>query len=157
MKRLAIFVFAAACGSSSPAPVAPAPTAGSATTAAAAGTDPKCAPPASPGVLGIAEIAVRDGGKDMIAVHANGDVQINDGGWKTIGKLDSTGKLVTADNQTGQLGADGTFTTPEGPAPFKLDGTVLVAGGQHITIENGKIVGGNDSAKTVEIVCANED
>jgi hypothetical protein len=153
MKRVAIIAFAAACGSSSPAPVSPTAASGSAvaTTAAA------CAPPAQPGLLGITDIKVKDGGKDMMAVKANGDIQINDSGWKTIGKLDPSGKFVTADGQTGQLGADGSFTTPEGPAPFKLDGAALVANGQRITIENGKIVGGNDTAKTVEIECANDD
>jgi hypothetical protein len=153
MKRVVILAFAAACGSSSPAPVAPNAGAGSAVAQPTAA----CAPPAQPGLLGITDITVKDAGKDAMAVKANGDVQVNDGGWKTIGKLDPTGKFVTADGQTGQLGADGTFSTPEGPAPFKLDGAALVASGQRITIENGKIVGGNDSAKTVEIVCANDD
>ncbi len=153
MKRVAIIAFAAACGSSSPAPVAPTAANGS----AVATTTAACAPPAQPGLLGITDIRVKDGGKDMMAVKANGDIQINDSGWKTIGKLDTTGKFVTADGQTGQLGADGSFTTPEGPAPFKLDGAALIANGQRITIENGKIVGGNDTAKTVEIECANDD
>jgi hypothetical protein len=151
MKRVAIIAFAAACGSSSPAPVAPS-NAGSAVAAAT----PACTPPTQPGLLGITDITVKGEGKDMMAVKANGDVQVNDGGWKTIGKLDSSGKFVTVDGQTGQLGADGTFSTPEGPAPFKLDGAALVASGQRITIENGKIVGGNDTAK-VEIECANDD
>jgi hypothetical protein len=154
MKRVAILVFAAACGSSSPAPVAPTAGAGS---AAIAQPTAACAPPAQPGLLGITDITVKDNGKDMMAIKANGDVQINDTGWKTIGTLDPSGKFVTADHQTGQLGADGTFSTPEGPAPFKLDGAALVANGQRITIENGKLVGGNDTAKTVEIVCANDD
>ncbi|HEX4452021.1 MAG TPA: hypothetical protein VH143_14180 [Kofleriaceae bacterium] len=153
MKRVAIIAFAAACGSSSPAPVAPTAANGS----AAVSTTAACAPPARPGVLGITDIMVKDGGKAMMAVKANGDVQINDSGWKTIGKLDPSGKFVTADGQTGQLGSDGSFTTPEGAAPFKLDGAALVANGQRITIEDGKIVGGNDTAKTVEIECANDD
>ena len=148
-RRLAILVFAAACGSSSPAPVDPA-TAGSAAPTAVAAQ--------AAGVLGIAEITVKESGKDMMAVHANGDVQINDtSGWKTIGKLETNGKLTTADGKTGQLGPDGVFTTPEGPAPFKIDGAALVAGNTRITIENGKIVGGDDAAKSVDIVGANDD
>jgi len=63
---------------------------------------------------------------------------------------------VTADGQTGQLQADGTFTTPDGPAPFKLDGAALVAGPTHISIENGKIVGGKEP-DTIVITGADTD
>src|SRR6185312_5750014 len=133
MKRLAILVLAAACGSSNPAPAAP-PAAPPATTA-----------PASTGLLGIGEIAIKDNGKDVLVVHANGDIQFADeGGWKSIGKIDASGKMVATDNEAGQLQADGSFTTPEGPAPFKLDGAALVAGGKRVTIENGKLVGLGD-------------
>ena len=150
MNRLCILVLAlglAACGSPSTpaeAPVAPA-------TAAPA-------PTAVGTLLGIGEIKVRDGDKDLFAIHANGDVQFFvENQWKTIGKVSADGKLVTADGQTGQLQANGGFTTPDGPAPFKLDGTALVAGDKRLTIENGKIVGGGDGANTVAIAGADSD
>jgi hypothetical protein len=84
MKRAVILAFAAACGSSSPAPVAPAATG----SAVAPPTAVVCTPPAQPGLLGITDILIKDGGSDAMAVKPNGDVQINDGSWKTIGKLD---------------------------------------------------------------------
>ncbi|HEY1547266.1 MAG TPA: hypothetical protein VGG28_05580, partial [Kofleriaceae bacterium] len=93
MKRAVILAFAAACGSSSPAPVAPAATG----SAVAPPTAVVCTPPAQPGLLGITDILIKDGGSDAMAVKPNGDVQINDGSWKTIGKLDPSGKFVTAD------------------------------------------------------------
>ena len=147
MKRaLVVFLFAAACGSSPAQQTTPPPPPTTATPAAATG------------VLGLGEILVKDGGQDMLAVHANGQVQINDGGtWKPIGTLSTDGKMVTADGKTGQLQADGTFMTPEGPVPFKLDGPALVAGSTKLTIENGKLVGGNDSAKSVSITGADTD
>jgi hypothetical protein len=144
MKRLLI-ALVAACGSSNPPPAAP---------AAAA---PTAAAPAS-GLLGLGEIAIKDGGTDVMQVHANGDVQFSDNGaWKSIAKIDATGKMTTSDNQSGQLQADGTFTTPEGPAPFKLDGSALVIADRRITIENGKIVGGNESAASITVTGADND
>jgi hypothetical protein len=113
---------------------------------------------ASTGLLGIGEIVVKDGNNEMLAVHANGQIQINEGGsWKPIGTLSSDGKMITADGKTGQLQADGTFMTPEGPVPFKLDGSTLVAGATRLTIENGKLVGGNDTSNDVSIVGAETD
>jgi hypothetical protein len=146
MKRILVLVLAAACGSSSPPaqPTTPPPT--------------EVATPASTGLLGIGEITVKESGKDMLAVHANGDVQIFDqNAWKPIGKLSADGKLVTSDGKVGQLQADGSFTTPEGPAPFKLDGAALVAGGTRLTIDGGKLVGGNDSANAIAITGADND
>src|SRR5271169_2727284 len=106
MKRILVLVLAAACGSSPPPPPSNTVT-------------PTASPtPASTGLLGIGEIAVKESGKDMLAVHADGNVQIYDNNaWKPIGKLSADGKLVTADGQTGQLQPDGSFTTPEGPVP----------------------------------------
>jgi|HubBroStandDraft_6_1064221.scaffolds.fasta_scaffold139811_4 hypothetical protein len=145
MKHILVLVLAAACGSSPPpAQPTPLPTTETAT-------------PASTGLLGVAEISVKEAGKDLLAVHADGNVQIFDNAWKPIGKLSADGKLVTVDNKVGQLQADGSFTTPEGPAPFKLDGAALVAGKTRITIENGKLVGGDDSTKDVTITGADND
>jgi len=148
MKLLVIAVlFAAGCGSSPPPEPAPPPP--PATTGSAA---------ASSGVLGIGEIVVKNGNEEMLAVHANGKVEIKDGAsWKPIGTLSSDGKMVTADGKTGQLGADGVFMTPQGPVPFKLDGATLVTGQTKITIENGKIVGGNDASNGVTIIGADTD
>lgn len=148
MKRLAIIaVLAAACGSSPPPEVTPPPppaTTGSAVT--------------STTVLGLGEITIKAGDKDVLAVHANGQVQIFDGGsWKPIGTLSTDGRMVTSDGKTGQLQADGTFMTPEGPVPFKLDGAALVAGKTRLTIENGKLLGGNDDAKALSITGAETD
>jgi hypothetical protein len=146
MKRILVLVLAAACGSSPP-PAQPA-------------TPPppiEAATPASTGLLGIGEISVKESGKDMLAVHADGNVQIYDKTWKPIGKLSADGKLVTTDNKVGQLQPDGSFTTPEGAAPFKLDGAALVLGKTRITIENGKLVGGDDSSKDVTITGADND
>ncbi|HEY3805386.1 MAG TPA: hypothetical protein VGL61_22415 [Kofleriaceae bacterium] len=146
MKGLLIVALVAACGSSNPtpaAPVAPAPTA---------------AAPAAGGLLGLGEIAIKDSTSDVMRIHANGDVEFNDkGAWKPIAKLGADGKMTTSDNQSGQLQADGTFTTPEGPAPFKLDGNALVIADKRITIENGKIVGGNDSAASITVSGADND
>ncbi len=145
MKRILVLVLAAACGSSPPPP------------SSNAATPPVAPTPASTGLLGVAEISVKEAGKDLLAVHADGNVQIYDNAWKPIGKLSADGKLVTVDNKIGQLQADGSFTTPEGPAPFKLDGAALVAGTTRITIENGKLVGGDDSTKDVTITGADND
>lgn len=148
MKRLVIAVlFAAACGSSPPpAPATPPPPADTGSAAATSG------------VLGLGEIMVKSGDTEVLAVHASGQIEIKDGAsWKPIGTLSSDGKMVTADGKTGQLGADGVFTTPEGPVPFKLDGTALVSGTARITIENGKLVGGDDAASSVTITGADTD
>lgn len=133
---------------------------GSSSTPAETPTSPQpaaTAPSASGSVLGIGEIKVKDGDKDVFAVHANGDIQFfvqNE--WKTIGKVSADGKFVTADGQTGQLQPDGSFTTPDGPAPFKLEGAALVAGPTRISIENGKIVGGKEP-DTIVITGADTD
>jgi hypothetical protein len=147
MKRvLVVFLLAAACGSSPPPTTTPPP------------PPPTSAGSASSGMLGLGEIVVKDGAQEMLAVHPNGQVQINDGGtWKPIATLSTDGKMVTADGKAGQLQADGTFVTPEGPVPFKLDGPALVAGSTRLTIENGKLVGGNDTAKSVTITGAETD
>lgn len=132
-----------ACGHSSPAPMAPA--------------KPEVA--ATGSLLKLAEITFTDHDNPAIKVHADGGVEIMDDNkqWKPVGKLSTDGKFVVTDGSTGQLDADGTFKTPDGPAPFKLDGDALVAGDKRVTIDDkGSIVGGNPGADTIKITGATD-
>ena len=109
--------------------------------------------------LKLAEITVAYGGEVALKIHADGAIEAreSDGSWKAVGKLSADGKFLVSDGSTGELEADGTFKTPQGPAPFKLDGDALVGGDKHITIDaNGSLVGAESGSDKIKITGATD-
>jgi len=101
--------------------------------------------------LEIAEISIKEGTQSLL-VHADGKVEIVDGDQtQTLGTLTSDGLFTNSTGQTGQLQDDGSFTTPDGPAPFKLDDETLVVGETKLRIEDGTLKGGKVDTSSVAI------
>jgi hypothetical protein len=135
---MAFALAAAACGGgskSSTGPVTPGDTA-----------------PAATSRLELGEIGISESGQGLF-VHTNGTVEVVDGAdRKPLGTLTADGKFTLPDGDTGQLNDDGSFTTKEGPAPFRLEDETLVVGDTRLTLDaNSVIQGGKADMSSVKI------
>jgi hypothetical protein len=165
-KLLGYMVFAmVACGGSKPTTTTTTTTTTPETTTTTT-TEPASA--AAP-VLTLSELAFAEGDDVGIKLHADGVVEAksmhSEGGkpatasWKTFVTLTSDGKVMHDGKVGGQLKADGSFELPDGSkAPFKIDGTALVAGDKKITIDDkGVVQGTNAGAKQLHVTGLTDD
>jgi hypothetical protein len=102
--------------------------------------------------LELGEIGISQSGQGLF-VHANGKVEVVDGAdRKPLGTLTANGKFTLPDGDSGQLNDDGSFTTKEGPAPFRLEDETLVVGDTRLTLDaNNVIQGGQADMSSVKI------
>jgi len=107
---------------------------------------------AATGRLELGEISISESGQGLF-VHADGKVEVVDGDQKKpLGTLTADGKFTLPDGDSGQLQDDGSFTTKEGPAPFRLEDETLVVGDTRLTIDaNNVIQGGKADMSTVKV------
>lgn len=112
------------------------------------------APAKAPAVtrLEIAEISISANDQSLV-VRKNGDVEvIGMEGPKLLGTLTADGKFTLPNGDSGQLQDDGSFTTKDGPAPFKLDGDTLVVGTSRLTLDaKGAIQGAAGDVSSIRI------
>lgn len=133
---MAIALAAAACGGGSKAAKDPTTPAG----------------PVAKARLELGEISIAESGQGLF-VHANGTVEVVDGdARKPLGTLTADGKFTLPDGDSGQLNDDGSFTTKEGAAPFRLEDETLVVGDTRLTLDASSVIqGGKADMSTVKI------
>ncbi len=102
--------------------------------------------------LELGEISITENGQGLF-VHANGTVEVVDGAdRKQLGTLTAAGTFTLPNGDAGQLNDDGTFTTKEGPAPFRVEDETLVVGDTRLTLDASSVIqGGKADMSTVKI------
>lgn len=108
--------------------------------------------PAATARLELGEISISESGQGLF-VHANGTVEVVDGAdRKPLGTLTAGGTFTLPTGDAGQLNDDGSFTTKEGPAPFRLEDETLVVGDTRLTIDADSVIqGGKADMSSVTI------